>query len=123
MTRRSVAVVVLLSFITCGIYWFWWIYATTDELKRVTGHPDLNPVVDLVLCIVTCSLWGIYVEYRNAAVVHQEMVKAGRNHEDRSIIILVLNLATFVVGLTGFVAIALLQEELNKLADVPVAAP
>jgi len=55
--------------------------------------------------------------------VHETIVRSGRAHEDKSTIILILNIASFFVGVTGFIAIALLQDELNKLADAPVAAP
>lgn len=123
MTRRSVAVVLLLSFVTCGLYSLYWLYVTTTELKTVTARADLNPGLELVLSIVTCGLWGLYAGYRNAGLVHQVFTQGGRPHEDKSTLVLILNLLMLVVGVTGFVATAILQDELNKLADsglVPV---
>ncbi|HEY3450464.1 MAG TPA: DUF4234 domain-containing protein [Myxococcales bacterium] len=121
MTRRNPAIVLLLTLVTCTIYWFYWIYVTTDELKQTTGKADLNPALDVVLSIVTCGIWGIYVEYRNAQLVHETLDARGVRHEDRSVVILILNLASFFVGVTGLIAIVLLQDELNKLA--PPATP
>ncbi|MBI5549643.1 MAG: DUF4234 domain-containing protein [Deltaproteobacteria bacterium] len=127
MIRRNTAVVVLLTLVTCSIYWFYWFYVTTDELKRATGREDLNPGIDLLLNLVTCSLWGLYAESRNAAIIHEHQVGRGVAHENKSNVILVLNLAALVVGITGIVSIGILQEEMNALADnlsvVPVAPP
>ena len=66
---------------------------TTDELKRTSGDASINPGLDLVLCILTCSLWGFYVEYRNAQVIHRVLVQSGFTHDDKSTLVLVLNIA------------------------------
>ena len=116
MIRRNPAIVLLLSLVTCFVYWFYWIYATTDELKRATNRTDLNPALDLILSIVTCALWGIYVEYRNATIVHEALLAGGQRHDDKAVVILILNLTSLFVGVTGLIAIVLLQDELNKLA-------
>jgi len=60
LTRRSVALVILFTLISCSIYWFYWLYVTTDELKRVSGRDELNPGIDLLLSIVTCEVDPIW---------------------------------------------------------------
>ena len=42
-TVRSVPMLVLLSIVTCGIYYLYWIYKTTDEIKNFMGREDINP--------------------------------------------------------------------------------
>ncbi len=115
VAQRNTALVVVLMFVTCGLYWFYWIYATTSELRAVSRRDDLNPAIDLLVSVVTCGLWGIYVEYRNAQIVHEVLMARGVAHEDKSNLILILNLLTFVVGVTGIIAVAMLQEEYNRL--------
>ncbi|MBE2254489.1 MAG: DUF4234 domain-containing protein [Myxococcus sp.] len=121
MTRRDLVVVGLLTFFTCGIYALIWQYKTTDELKAVTRR-DLNPGLEVLLTLVTCGLFGIYAHYRNAQLVTEQM-KAWRGaHEDKSTLVLVLDLASLVVGVTWVAAVLVLQDELNKLAEAVPAS-
>jgi hypothetical protein len=116
ITVRSGAVVLLLSLVTCGIYYIYWLYATSQELKTALADEEIKPGVELLLTLVTCFLWSIYVKYRNAQKVHAAMLSRDLYAKDQSEIVLILDLATFFAGATGLVATYILQEELNKLA-------
>lgn len=115
MTRRDLVVVALLTIFTCGIYGLWQ-YKTTEELKSVS-HKDLNPGLELLLTLVTCGIFGIYAHYRNAQIVTEQMKALRGTHEDKSMVILALDVASLVVGVTWVVAVVILQDELNKLAE------
>lgn len=39
--KKSVVSVILLTFITCGIYTFFWMYQTTKELAEYSGDNRL----------------------------------------------------------------------------------
>lgn len=118
MTRRDAWLPPLLTMVTCGIYMFYWQYVTTDELKRASGREDLSPMTDLLLSILCCGLWSIYVQYRNAQVVHEVFQRTGRPHEDKSTMVILMHALAFVNGITSLFAIMMLQEEYNKLADL-----
>lgn len=120
MTRRHPGLVVLFTLITCGIYSFYWHYVSTNDLKTRTGNSELNPGLDLLLGIVTCGLYFIYSDYRNAQLLHRAL-SAGGPSEDKSVVVLVLHLGAFVVGFTGLVSMAIVQDELNKLYDRPAS--
>lgn len=107
----------LLTVVTCGIYYFWWQYVTTEELRLASGRDDLNPMTDLIITILCCGIWAIFVQYRNAQIVHETLTARGVHHEDKSTFIVILHLLSAVVGATGLVAILILQDEYNKLAD------
>jgi hypothetical protein len=121
--ERNSVVVVLLMLLTCGLYGFYWLYATTDELQKATGRSDLNPMVDLLLAIVTFGLWGLYAQYRNARIVHEEMTQRALAHSDQSNMILLFNVLTLATGLTCLIGVVLTQEEYNRLARELPAAP
>ncbi len=114
--ERNAIVSILLSFVTCGIYAFYVMYATTDELKQTTRDDSLNPMMDVLLALVTCGLWMYFVMYRNAQKTHQALVQLQPQREDRSQLILILAVATFFVGVTGIVAMYFSYEEHNALA-------
>lgn len=48
---RGVAFVILIGFLTLGIYWIYWAYKTQDEMQRETGD-GLGGVLGLVVWIV-----------------------------------------------------------------------
>lgn len=117
MARRDLLTVGLLTFFTCGLYALYWQFKTTEELKQVTGKSELNPTLELVVSIVTCGIFSIYAHYRNAQLVTERMRALNPAYEDKATMVLVLDLASLVVGVTWLVAVLVLQDEFNKLAD------
>jgi hypothetical protein len=117
MTKREPWIVLVLTFVTCGVYHLWWQYTTTEELRDATDREDLNPVTDLLLTLVTCGLFAIYVAWRNAQVVHEAYVKQGMQHDDKSTLIVLLYGIAVFNGVTALLAPMILQDELNKLED------
>lgn len=116
ITERSPAIVIVLSLLTCGVYFLFWIYSTTSELRDGLGDPEIKPGLDVTLCVLTCSLWSIFVMYRNAQKVHAALLSRDPYAKDQSETVVLLMMATLVVGASGLVAMYILQEELNKLA-------
>jgi hypothetical protein len=109
-------VVGVLSVVTCGLYYLWWMYTTDQELKEALQDNDINPGTDLLLTVVTCFMWSIYVEYRNAQKVHAALLSRDPYAKDHSDAVIMLNVAGYVVGMTWIVATYILQEEYNKLS-------
>ncbi|MEZ4338028.1 MAG: DUF4234 domain-containing protein, partial [Sandaracinaceae bacterium] len=118
MTRREPWMPAVLTLVTCGVYYFYWQYVTTEELKNATGRDDINPTTDILLTLLCCGLWSIYVQYRNAQAVHAAFQARGARHEDKSTLILILHALSALNGATGLVAILMLQDEYNKLGDL-----
>jgi hypothetical protein len=116
MTRRDLLVVALLTIVTCGLYSFYWSYKTTDELKSVTGK-ELNPGLELLLSIITCGIFSIYIHYRNAQLVTERMKALSGSYDDKAALVLGLDVASLFLGVTYLVAMLILQDELNKLAN------
>lgn len=117
MQKRNPLLVVALTFFTFTLYAYWWLYATTDELREETGRDDLHPLMDVILAALTFGLWGFWAAYRNAKVVHEEMLDRGADHSDKSIGVAVFGAATIFTGWAWLVSLALLQEDFNRLAE------
>lgn len=113
---RNSGMVLLLSIVTCGIYYMWWIYKTSEELNRTLGDPSINPGIDLLLSIISCGLWAIYLMYRNTQKIHQALYAKDPYRKDATQLVLILNLLPLIGIPTTIVAIYLVQEEFNALA-------
>ena len=123
MTKRESWIPPVLTMCTCGIYLFYWQYVTTKELGEATGRADLNPLTDLIVSLLCCGFWSIYVQYRNAQVVHETFTSRGQQHDEKSTLILICHVASFFNGLTGLFALMVLQDEYNRCADLLASAP
>lgn len=117
MTKRNPLAVVALTFFTFTLYGYYWLYKTTDELKEETGRDDLNPLLDVLLAVVSFGLWGVFAAVRNARIVHQEMLARGERHTDRALGVAAFAGLTMFTGWAWLVSMALLQEDLNRLAE------
>ena len=59
--RRNIAVCIVLTLVTCGIYGIYWIVCLTNDVNTVSG--DVNGTsggMVVLLTIVTCGIYGIY---------------------------------------------------------------
>ena len=110
-TVRSIPMLVILSIVTCGIYYFYWIYKTTDEIKNFMERDDINTTLELILSIVTCGIYTYYWYYKYGKIVYLEMTKkAGLDStEDSTILLVILNLFMYVISA------AILQDKLNSI--------
>src|SRR5688572_8007604 len=98
VTKRNPAAVVLFSILTFGLYAYYWLYATTSELKQETGRRDLSPLLDALLAFITVGVWGVWAGFRNARIAHQLHVDRELAHTDRSLIVGIACAASFFVG-------------------------
>ena len=111
LTKRNVVSSLVLSFVTCGIYYLYWLYKFDEDLKLELEN-DNNPLLDVILIFVTCGLYSVYLYYRNAQQVSKIYDKYGASIQDNSVICLILAL----FGL-GFVALMIQQDSINNLID------
>ncbi len=115
MKERNIALCIVLSIITCGIYGIYWFISLTDDAVRISNGKEYNTsgIVAFLLTLVTCGIYGIYWYYQMGKSIYSAQQDKGLNATDNSILYLVLG----ILGL-GIVSYALIQNELNKLYQV-----
>lgn len=117
ITKRSAPLCIVFSLITCGIYNIYWFVVTTNAIQASLRNPDgsvSSGGMTLLLSIVTCGIYYFYWWYKQGQRCAQLQQENGIPPVNNSALYLVLNF--FAIGL--FINIALLQSELNKVADV-----
>ena len=65
INKRNLAVSIILTIVTCGIYGIYWFIVMTDDTKNVSG--DINGAsggVAFLLTLVTCNIYGYYWAYK-----------------------------------------------------------
>ena len=93
-TIRPIPIMLLLNIVTCGIYYIYWIYQTSVEIKMCSEREDLNPTIEILLGIITCGLYFKYWYYKYGKIVYKELpIKAGINNaEDKTVVLVVIDI-------------------------------
>ena len=110
--RRNIAVCIVLTLVTCGIYGIYWIVCLTNDVN--TGSGDVNGTsggMVVLLPIVTCGIYGIYWAYKQGEKLDFTKHNRGIPSSNSGGLYLILQIFGF-----GIIAYALMQNELNKLA-------
>lgn len=112
--RRNIALCIILSIVTCGIYGLIWFVWLNDDVNKVAEEPNATTGgIALLLTIVTCGIYGLYWAYKQGEKLDAAAVKRGAPvGSSKSIVYLLLSL----FGLS-IIAYALMQDELNNYAD------
>lgn len=110
--RRDIAMCILLSIVTCGIYSIYWFICLTDESNAVAGEQGTPGGVAFLLSIVTCGIYFIYWSYRLGEKM--DKARAYNNVPTGSLGIVFLLLSLFGLGIVTY---ALAQNEINKYAN------
>ena len=111
--RREIVTAIILSIVTCGIYGLYWFVCLTDDANTISGDTGATSGgMALVLTIITCNIYGIYWAYKMGERLDNAKAARGLPAKGNGVVYLILWLFGF-----GIVANALMQDELNTLAQ------
>ena len=106
---RNIALCIVFSIITFGIYSIYWMVVLNNEIADAAGEP---PIVSggllVLLTIVTCGIYGIYWAYKQGEKLEKIREMCGRPSGDMQLLLLIL--ALFI----AIVALVIMQSELNQ---------
>ena len=107
--RREIALCIVFTIITCGIYGLYWMAKVQDESLYASQESGTSGGMVVLLSIVTCGIYGLYWMY----TLGKRIDKITQNPSGSSnIIYLILS----ICGL-GIVSLCLAQNELNAKAN------
>ncbi len=112
MRQRNLALCIIFSIITCGIYELYWIVCVTDDANELSENPNYaSGILALLLTIITCNIYGLYWAYQMGEKIDIAKQKRGRTSSNSGILYLILQLIFPIIGLV------LMQNEVNQLLD------
>ncbi|WP_026491006.1 DUF4234 domain-containing protein [Butyrivibrio sp. XPD2002] len=110
ITGRNIAVAIILSLVTCGIYSIYWFIVLTDETNQLSGRPnDTSGIVSFLLTLITCGIYGWYWAYKLG-----EKTDAIKNDPSGSSSIIFIILQIFGLGIVNY---AIAQDAINKAVN------
>lgn len=110
---RDIAIAIILSIVTCGIYGIFWIISLTNDANKVADRPtDTSGGMVILLTIITCGIYGIYWNYKMGQKIYEAGQRYNKSISDNSVLYLVLSL--FGLQIVNY---ALMQSDLNKFSN------
>jgi hypothetical protein len=117
--RRDPLVVLLLSFVTLGIYGLYWYYKANEEIQRYTGDTTISPVRSLMAVLFG---WIIivppFIAVWNTANHIVEMERGLQIQQELSPAISIVLLLVISIALGLY-----MQEHLNRIWDRSAGLP
>lgn len=107
--KRSPIAVLLLSLLTCGLYFIYWQYVIMNEMGDYLGE-EINPLKELFFIVITCGLYGIYLYYKYGKWVYKCTLKGNIEASDNSLLYVICS----IFGL-GIVVSCFMQNTLNQV--------
>jgi hypothetical protein len=107
----DIAVGIILSIVTCGLYNIYWNYREFEAMNKLLGREEYNFWAWLILSIFTCGIYHIYYEYKMGSDLYVYMKEQGLEVNPN---LPMLGLILSIFGLT-IIADAVYQHELNRL--------
>ena len=108
--RRDIAVSIILSIVTCGIYSIYWMIKLNDEINAAVGDQAAQTGgVVFLLTLVTCGIYGLYWLYKMGEKVDAIKIRAGQPAGSSAVLYLLFGF----LGLS-IVSYALMQDTINN---------
>lgn len=107
---RNPLLVVVLSVVTCGIYWIVWAFMVSEEINRAAGEKKVDPVVYFLLGLLCFPLIFVGM-YKIDEALFELNIRAGLPANKNFILWLLLSLVGVGSAFMGYQV----QEQLNKL--------
>jgi heme/copper-type cytochrome/quinol oxidase subunit 2 len=109
-TRQDPALVLILSLVTCGIYYLVWMHRVSQEVQDALGETDTNPGLEVLLTIVTCFIYSYFWDWKMAQKIVRLQENVGIRPVDNGVLYLILNFAGI-----GVVNTLMQQQQLNDV--------
>ncbi|MCI8419126.1 MAG: DUF4234 domain-containing protein [Oscillospiraceae bacterium] len=116
---RSLVAYILLSFITCGIYSWYFIYALARDVNTVCagdGRSTAGLIKLILLSIITCGFYNIYWYYSLGNRLAANAPRYGLNfQENGTTVLLWILVGSLACGIGPFIAWHIIIKNTNSL--------
>ncbi|ADL53563.1 DUF4234 domain-containing protein [Clostridium cellulovorans] len=109
--ERNIAVAIILTIITFGIYGLYWMAALSNESSRYLSK-ESSGGLEVLFTLITCGIYGIYWNYKMGKKLYGVQAKTSTSPSDDSILYLLLS----IFGLS-IISLAIMQSKVNDLGS------
>ena len=113
--NRNIALCIVLSIVTCGIYGLYWLYRIIEDLNTASNDsaPTSGGTV-ILLMLITCNIYGWFWLYKAGQQMNRAKQLRGLP-QDPNASIIYLVLAIFGLNIVSY---AIIQNDLNTFSTM-----
>jgi len=112
---REPVYIIILSMVTCGIYYFYWRYTIACELREYLKDPGIHPVLDVVLSLF-CLPYSWWVDYSYCKRIEDVRPLVGLHAKEIATSAVLFGILGCLASGAGFwVSAFIIQGEVNAL--------
>jgi len=110
--KKNIALCIILSIVTCGIYSWFWLFSLAEDVNAVARRPEgTSGGLVVVFSLITCGIYTWYWLYKSGDQLDTLRAEQGRAEGYLGILFLLLSIFGF-----GVISYAIMQSELNDYA-------
>ncbi len=110
--RNDPILVLILGFITCGLYLIYWNIKTAEVINAMVGREAISPLVAIVSgCCFPINIFFYYLIGENLDEISK--IVGDQSLRDKSLLLIILGI------FAPMVSAMIVQAELNKVYDRP----
>ena len=84
--QRNIALCIVLSIVTCGLYGLYWYVCLTNDTNAAAGTEGPSGGVTLLLTIITCNIYSLYWGYKQGEKIDIIKQKHGQPSSNSNIL-------------------------------------
>lgn len=88
--KRDVAIYLILSMVTCGLFAIYWFIVLTDDVDAVTGQPGVGGGMSFLFALLSCGIYYFYWAYKTGEKLDQARMANGIPSANYAIVFLLL---------------------------------
>ena len=111
--NRSIALCILFTFLTCGIYGLYWMASINNDINKIANRAGQSGATIVLLTIFTCGIYGWVWMYNSGDTL--DRVRVANGEPANGLVWLYILLAVFGLSIVSY---ALIQSEINRYAQV-----
>lgn len=93
MKKRNIALCVILTIVTFGIYGLYWFVQITNDINKLADPENkTSGGMALLLTIITCNIYGLFWAYKMGGLLDKAQMDRGKPEQNRAVLYLILEL-------------------------------
>lgn len=113
MKKRNVALAIIFSFITFGIYGLYWFVKINHDMQELANADKrTSGLAAFIFTIITFGIYGLYWMYKMGKLEGEAQAQRGKAGGNNGVLYLILG----IFGL-GIVSYAIMQSNINSMLD------
>lgn len=120
-SNRSLVAYIVLGLLTCGIYWWYFIYSIAQDMNKMCaadGSKTGGLAAYILLSVITCGIYSYWWQYRIADRLQANAPRYGLHFSESGMTVFLWDiLGEFLCGIGPFVAMHIIIKNTNAMAS------